>query len=46
MNKKEGKIVANYDFEEVTFDVSIFEMNYAALEVKAINGDTSCEGED
>ena len=46
MNRKEGKIVAVYDFGEVTFDVSIFEINNAAFEVKSINGDTSCEGED
>ena len=46
MDRKEGKIVAFYDLGEVRFDVSILELNNAAFEVKAINGDASCGGED
>ena len=46
MDRKEGKIVAVYDLGEVTSDISIFEINNATFEVKAINGDASCGGED
>ena len=44
MDRKERKIVAFYNLGEVTFDVSIIEINKAAFEVKAINGDTTCGG--
>ena len=46
MDRKEGKIVAVYDLGEVTSDISIIEINNATFEVKAINGDASCGGED
>ena len=44
MDRKERKIVAVYNLGEVTFDVSIIEINKEAFEVKAINGDTICGG--
>ena len=46
MDKKEGEIVAVYDFGGGTFDISILEVGDGLVEVKATAGDSHLGGDD